>query len=187
MRLAHLGLLAIAVGLVGLVAAPIAHAQTSPSVEGRAKHSIVTEVGASLLLGLSLRVGARTDFILEGGGRLSDEDGAGYRAIVMRPALRRYLGSTQGTLAPYVQVGMKAEWTRSDFGSSSVNTQRIGGTAGLGLEWFPTQRVSVGGNVGVELLAVRRESTLSLTGPEPVSTGHEIGTASSGIRIRLFF
>jgi hypothetical protein len=72
-------------------------------------------------------------------------------------------------------------------GASSFTSQRIGGTAGLGLEWFPTQRVSVGGNVAVELLAVRREGSSPPIGPDPESSGHEIGTASSGIQIRLFF
>jgi hypothetical protein len=165
----------------------MAQAQASPSVDGRAKHSIVTEVGASTLIGVGLRVGTRTDLILEGGGRLSDGDGPDTRVFVLRPAIKRYLGSTAGSVAPYLLFGLKAEWTRSELGVSTLTTQDIGGTAGLGLEWFPTQRVSVGGNVGVELLAVRRESPSLLIGPDPVSTGYEIGTASSGIRIRLFF
>jgi len=187
MRFARLGPLAFAAGLASLVAAPMAQAQATPSVDGRADRSIVTEVGSSLLIGVGLRVGTRTDLILDGGGRLSDIDGTGTRFFVMRPALKRYLGATDGSVAPYLLVGMKAEWTKSDFGGSSLATQRIGGTAGLGLEWFPTQRVSVGGNIGVELLALRRESSAPLGGPDPVATGSEIGTASSGIRIRMFF
>ena len=187
MRFARLGPLAFTAGLVSLVAAPMAQAQASPSVDGRAKRSIVTGVGSSTLIGVGLRVGTRTDLILEGGGRLSDTDGTGARVFVLRPAIKRYLGATEGSVAPYLLVGVKAEWTRSDFGGSPITSQEIGGTVGLGLEWFPTQRVSVGGNVGVELLAVRRESSTSLGGTDPVSTGFEIGTASSGIRIRLFF
>lgn len=167
--------------------ASLAQAQAAPSIDGRAKHSIVVDVGSSPAIGLGLRFGTRTDLMLEAGGRLSDSDGEGIRAVILRPAIKRYLGPTDGSIAPYLILGLKAEWTRSEFGPTTRTSQRIGGTAGLGLDWFPHQRVSVGGHAGVELLAVRSESPGVLIGPNPASTGYEIGTFSSGIRLRLFF
>jgi hypothetical protein len=187
MRFPRTAPLTKAVGLVSLVAASMAQAQAAPSIDGRAKHSIAIETWSTGLVGIGLRVGDRTDLLLEAGGRLSERDGEDGRVLTLRPAIKRYLGPTDGSIAPYMLFGLKAEWTRGAFGTSPFTSQRIGGTADLGLEWFPTQRVSVGGHVGVELLALRSDSPSLLIGPDPVSTGYEIGTVSSGLRLRFFF
>jgi hypothetical protein len=187
MRISRLGLLCLVVGSVSPFSASLAQAQAAPSIDGRAKHSIVVDVGSSTAIGLGLRVGTRTDLMLEAGARLSDSDADGIRALVLRPAIKRYLGPTDGSIAPYLLLGLKAEWTRSEFGPTTLTSQRIGGTAGVGLDWFPHQRVSVGGHAGVELLAVRSDSPSLLIGPNTESTGHDISTFSSGLRLRLFF
>jgi hypothetical protein len=187
MRLSF-GLLPFVVGCATVFGASLCQAQASPSVEGRGKHSIAVQAGANTLVGLGVRTGTRTDVILEVGGRVSDGDGVNGHTIVVGPSLKRYWGSLDGSVAPYLLLGLRAEWSEFALGSGTPSTsRRIGGVAGLGLDWFPTQRVSVGGHLGVEALAVRSEGPTFVPGADPVSTGHEIGTFSSGVRLRLFF
>ena len=179
-----LGFLPFVVGSLGALSASLCQAQAAPSVDGRGKHFIVAEAGANTSVGIGVRAGARTDVILEAGGRVSD----GNHSISLRPALKRYWGSTEGSVAPYLLLGLTAEWSRIELLSGSEATnRRLGGVAGIGLDWFPVQRVSVGGHIGVEALALRSEAPVLLPGTDPVTTGHEVGTISSGIRLRFFF
>lgn len=167
--------------------ASLGQAQASPSIAGRAKHSIVAEMGANTTIGVGIRTGARTDFVLQVGGSVSDESGTTLQSVSLRPALVRYWGSTESSVAPYLLLGLKAEWSELDLGGSPRSDRRIGVVAGVGMDWFPTQRVSLGGNIGVEALSVRTEGPVLLPGSDPVSSGYRIGTVSSGIRLRLFF
>lgn len=186
MRLSF-GLLPFAVGCASAFSASICQAQASPSVAGRAKHFIVAEMGANTTIGVGIRTGDRTDLVLQAGGSVSDESGTTLHSVSLRPALVRYWGSTESSVAPYLLLGLKAEWSELDLGGSPRSDRRIGAVAGIGMEWFPTQRVSLGGNIGVEALSVRTEGPVLLPGSDPVSTGYRIGTVSSGIRLRLFF
>jgi hypothetical protein len=187
MRLS-LRVLPFVVASVSALSASIGQAQSTPSVGGRGKHSISVQAGANTLVGLGVRTGTRTDVILEVGGRVSDGEGVNGHTIVVGPSLKRYWGSLDGSVAPYLLLGLRGEWSEFALGSGTPSTdRRIGGVVGLGLDWFPTQRVSVGGHLGVEALAVRSEGPTLVPGADPVSTGHEIGTFSSGVRLRLFF
>lgn len=186
MRLS-LGLLPFVVGCASAFSASLCQAQASPSVEGRGKYSIGAEVGSNTLVGVGLRAGARTDIILEAGARVLDDGATQSRVVSVQPALKRYWGPTDGNVAPYFLLGLKAEWNRLEFGGSRGNSRKLGGLAGVGVDWFPMQRVSVGGHIGVEALAVRSEAPFSFPGPASETTGHEIGTFSSGLRLRLFF
>lgn len=163
--------------------------QVEPSVSARGQQFIVLEVGSSTSLGFGLRAGARTDVLLEGGVRILDDGETYTRGVFVRPAVKRYWSSTDGTLAPYLTLGLRADWSRLRSGGAlRRNSRRLGGLIGVGLDWFPVQRVSFGGHVGLEILAVRLESPTGFppTPPE-VSEGHEVGTYSSGVRLRLFF
>lgn len=166
----------------------LCRAQAEPSVGERPQHFIIVEVGPTTSLGLGLRASPRTDVSLEGGVRVSDEGDNSSRVFSVRPAVKWYLGSTEGSVAPYPTVGASAEWSRVEFGGgTSGDLRRLGGIVGIGLDWFPTQRVSLGGHIGVEAMAIRREGPNFPPAPAEVITGHDIGTRSSGMRLRMFF
>jgi hypothetical protein len=166
----------------------LSRAQAEPSVGDRPGHFIVVEIGPTTSLGFGWRASPRTDVSLEGGVRVSDEGDNSSRAFSLRPALKWYLGSTEGSVAPYLTVGANAEWSRVEFGGGTTgDLRRLGGIVGIGLDWFPTQRVSLGGHIGLEALAIRREGPNFPPAPAEVITGHDVGTRSSGVRLRLFF
>lgn len=180
----RLSIVAVATAL----SASLCQAQASPSVDGRGKHFIAVDVGSNTLIGVGLRAGTRTDVMLEAGVRFFENGSAESRVVSVRPALKRYFGSTERSVAPYLLLGLRAEWNRLDFGGpSQTNNRELGGIAAVGVDWFPTQRVSVGGHIGMEALALRSERPDLLLGTNVVTEGHEIGTFSSGIRLRLFF
>lgn len=172
---------------VSVLTASLCQAQAAPSVEGRGKHFIVAEMFSNTSIGFGLRAGERTDVMLEVTGRVFEEGDTQTRLISLRPALKRYLGSIDGSVAPYLFLGLRAEWGWQEFGPSPERSSQIlGGRAGVGVDWFPTQRVSLGGHMGVEAVALRSEGS-PFVGSDPIATGHEIGTFSSGVRLRLFF
>lgn len=173
--------------VASVLTASLAQSQAAPSIEGRRTHFIVAEMFSNTSIGLGLRAGDRTDVMLELTGRVFEEGDTQTRMISLRPALKRYLGSTQGSVAPYLFLGLRAEWSWQEFGASPERSSRaLGGRAGVGVDWFPTQRVSLGGHVGVEAAALRSDGS-PFFGSDPVATGYEIGTFSSGVRLRLFF
>jgi hypothetical protein len=182
-----MGLVLFVAAWTATLTASDCEAQAAPSVDGRGKHFIVAETFSNTSIGFGLRAGDRTDVMLELAGRVFEDGGTRTRLVSLRPALKRYLGSTEGSVAPYLFLGLRADWSWRNFSDSPVQSSRaLGGRAGVGVDWFPTQRVSIGGHVGAEAVALRSDGTL-LGGPDAVSTGHDVGTFSSGIRVRLFF
>lgn len=176
------------VAVASTLIASLAQAQGEPSVAARAKHFIVLDAGQSPAVGVGLRAGERTDLELDVSGRFLDDEVTSLRMVLLRPTLKRYLGPTTRSVAPYLVFGLSAEWSDSDSDfAPNASTQRFGGLAGVGVDWFPAQRVSVGGHIGVEALAVRRDVPAILPGGSEERNGYEIGTFASGVRFRLFF
>jgi opacity protein-like surface antigen len=164
------------------------HAQSDPTAADRPSRSIGVEIGSNSVVGVGFRVGERTDLLLEVGGRATDDGTNETTNVLLRPMLKRYLGAIDRRVVPYLVFGARAEWTRIESaGTQTANFRRLGGLAGVGLDWFPAKQVSVGGHVGVDVVSLRRESTPFLPGDDGVSTGMEVGTFSSGVRLRLFF
>lgn len=144
----------VVAALVLALSPSLSRAQAEPSVGERPKQFIIVEIGPTTSLGFGWRASPRTDVSLEGGLRVSDEGDNSSRAFSVRPAIKWYLGSTAGSVAPYLTLGANAEWTRLELGGA---------------------------------LAVRREGQNFPTAPAEVITGHEIGTRSSGVRLRMCF
>jgi hypothetical protein len=168
--------------------ATTAHAQSDPTAADRPARSIGVEISSNSMLGVGFRVGERTDLLLDVGGRVADDGANETTNVLLRPMLKRYLGAIDRRVVPYFVIGARAEWTRIETdGALNSNFRRLGGLAGVGLDWFPAKQVSVGGHVGVDVVSLRRESTPFLPGDDEVSTGLEVGTFSSGVRLRLFF
>ncbi|MGE0159083.1 MAG: hypothetical protein AB7T31_06680 [Gemmatimonadales bacterium] len=163
--------------------ASAAQAQDTPRVIDRAAHAIVLGVGTTTTVGYAARVGARTDVGLEGSARLIDDDGDAH-AVAVRPWLARYWSSEDTDVAPYVVVGLVGTWTETGAGAFDASSRDLGGFLGIGLDWFPHRRVSVGGHLALEAVATRRTVPLS---PAQNARGFDIGTRSSGVRVRLFF
>lgn len=178
----------VAVAVASVLVTSLAEAQAEPVVGARAKHFIVLDLGQSTAVGVGLRAGERTDLELEVSGRLLDDDVTSQRIVLLRPILKRYLGTTARSVAPYMVFGLRAEWVESDSDfAPNASSLRLGGLAGVGVDWFPAQRVSVGGHIGFEALAVRRDVPAIPPGGSEERSGYEIGTFASGLRFRLFF
>lgn len=178
----------VALTAASALVASLAQAQAEPTVAARAKHFIVLDAGQSTAVGVGLRAGARTDVELEVSGRFIDDEVTSQRIVLLRPILKRYVGSTARSVAPYVVFGLRAEWVESDSDFAPDDSSlRFGGLAGVGVDWFPAQRVSVGGHIGVEALSVRRDLPAIPPGGGEERNGYEIGTFASGVRFRLFF
>jgi hypothetical protein len=84
-------------------------------------------------------------------------------------------------------MGAEAGWSRIGLTSGNDRRRReLGATIGVGVEWLPTQRVSVGGHIGVHVSMIRVEAPSPGFGIGGNSTGSQVGTYSSGVRVRLF-
>lgn len=178
----------VALTVASALVASLAQAQDAPTVGARAKRFIVLDVGQSTAVGVGLRASARTDVELEVSGRFIDDEVTSQRIVLLRPTLKRYLGPTTRSVGTYLVFGLRAEWVESDSDfAPNASSLRFGGLAGVGVDWFPAQRVSVGGHIGVEALAVRRDVPAIPPGGGDERNGYEIGTFASGVRFRLFF
>jgi len=78
------------------------------------------------------------------------------------------------------------ESTRFRWGGRPLSRE-LGGFVGVGLQWLPVQRVSLGGHLGVESVLTRRDRLGSSPPPDEDVSGYDVGTYSSGIRAHFFF
>lgn len=105
--------------------------------------------------------------------------------------LRRYLGATgDRALVSYLIAGPTGSYSRRivDSDAAPVTTRRIGGLVGMGLEWFPVSRVSVGGHVGMQVAHRWTRRTVRAFLPvsrEETVTSLLLATTTSGIVLRL--
>ncbi len=163
-------------------------AQSEPRVLERGAHSIIVGVGTNTSIGYSRRVAERTDIGIEVGVRISDDDDTHSRSISLRPGLKRYLSSAESDLAPYILLGVSALWSRLDSsGALDLSARELGGFVGVGIDWFPVQRVSVGGHLGVESSLTTRDRASFPPTPDDEASGYTVSTYSSGIRVQLYF
>jgi hypothetical protein len=172
--------------LLALASSPVSGAaQDEPTLAARPGRAIVLGTGFGTTIGLDVRVGSRTDLVLETALRLADDDDNTTRVVLFRPALKRYWGSLDSRVATYLQIGAELGWSHIEQGPAAERNRReFGGLVGIGVDWLPIQRVSIGGHASVGLSVSRTEQS-GLLNPG-TSTGSNIGTASSGIRLRLY-
>jgi len=109
------------------------------------------------------------------------------RLITVGPALKVYSGPG-GAFLPYGYASVFAQFGSARYRPLEGEAQEsdlsgFGGQLGVGVDWFPVQRVSIGGHVGVEGSSITREG-VSFTAEEDV-TG--FSTFNSGIRVHLYF
>jgi hypothetical protein len=92
--------------------------------------------------------------------------------ILLAPAIKSYL-KTSGVITPYYYGQLNFRLTSQ--GGNSQDPE-LGLAGGFGVEWFPTQRFSIGGHTGVGIDVLRR-------GGDPV----RIGTFTSGLSAQFYF
>lgn len=172
-----------------LAAAPLA-AQDAPRAT-----SVSLNLGGGTAIGLWRDVSPRVRAGVEVGtdvSRLGSDEGEDELAnMLVRGSLKIFSGA-DGALHPYTLVGVYAE----QFGQRQSSTdpafeneyrrREVGAQVGLGLEWRPLTRVTVGGHVGIQ--GGYRESTLDSTlGDEVEADGWAARTFGSGLVVHLFF
>jgi hypothetical protein len=141
-------------------------------------------------VGYALRLGQRLDLGVEGALNRSEEDDVAYRAYAVRTLLKGYVGPLEGPMAPYWVLGFSGTWSSRDLPTTgdAITDRALGGFAGVGLDWFPTRRVSVGGHIGFQASALKGtfpELLPGMSGDE--ETGSDLRTISSGVRLQLYF
>jgi hypothetical protein len=152
-----------------------------PATE-RGKHSIALEVDGGPQIGYWSRRSERTDLGLDVGVSGLWSDGSDQIAVALTPAIKHYLRPT-GALAPYTYWGIPLTYMRTsndNVGVPDTSHDRwgAGGLVGFGLDWFPISQVSIGGHVGFRI---------DYTDLPDDDQYLRIGTASSGIRVHLYF
>ncbi len=178
MRLRLCALGAICFSLVPLAAT----AQDAPSPLDRRDHSILLGIGETTNVGYWIRVGERTDVGIEGGFSFIEEDGSDVSTLSAILSLKRYWSPAESPVAPYTILGIRASW--SDL--LSTGNEEYGAFGGIGLDWFPVQRVSIGGHLGLRASLTQRTSPV-FGGGEEEHDGWVVRTVSSGIRLQLYF
>jgi hypothetical protein len=185
-----------ALAAAGLLLATGAAAQDTNGLE-RPGTSIEVGAGGDYVVGVWRRLSPRTSLGLEVGAysrsydyRFDDPEGEreiDERLVTVGPALKVYTGPG-GAFLPYGYASAFAQFGSTRYQPVEGEAQEtdlcgFGGQLGLGVDWFPVQRVSIGGHVGVEGFSSSREGA-SFNGEEEF-TG--FGTFNSGIRVQLYF
>lgn len=142
------------------------------------------EIGFWLPAGERLRVGIESNLgwqRVSPTGDSEDDDVRSLTSLTLRVPLRHALESGHPDILPYLLAGPSLSLVRSDTHPESTG---FGAFAGLGVEWFPVERVSVGGYAALEAVRVRRDAT----GPFPAGTETlvQVRTWSSVLRMQFY-
>lgn len=167
------------------VAAALLAASTAAAQEaGRPAHSLSVRVAASPAVGVWTRVAPGADFGLEVGLSRGDHDDDSSTGISVSPGLKLFTRA-DGPVWPYVFAGARLERQEQAMGDASADVTSWGGQVGFGVDWYPADRLSVGGHVGLGAARTEGDVLPQLGGPE--ADVWEIGTFRSGIRIHFYF
>jgi hypothetical protein len=113
-------------------------------------------------------------------------------SVGVGPRFRRYAETTQ-RVAPFAESGLSLGYgylRGRDTGSTgevvtwNVHTGALVGSAGLGLEWFPTDRVSASGFTGVSTALQYMHGTSTSGSHEALTI--RAGTFTTGLSLRIY-
>jgi hypothetical protein len=132
-----------------------ATAASAQDAAARAAHTFV--VSGAPGLGLFWRGSDATDVGIFLNGSATSQKNQDSRSISIEPTVRHYW-RPEARLTPYTHLALAGTWTRRkvenprNFATVTTETRTLGLgiEAALGLEWFPIERVSVGGHAGPE-------------------------------------
>ena len=118
----------------------------------------------------------------------SGDDELSRTLLTVSPQVKRYR-STEGAILPYLHGALFASVI--DLGSSTPGvggddrSTVLGGTAAVGLDWFPVRRVSLGGHAGLGLL--RAASSIGgADGDDFESVDWSLQTFTAAIQVQLY-
>lgn len=197
--------------LLAATAAPASGQEASqplPMPEGAWSLAFSLPSGGGASLGVWKLVGPRTNLGLDVGlrsvstsdnlrfddGRPSQEVKSSDLGIAIEPSIRQYITSYE-TLAPYIHGNLLFAYSEIDAETVSQQattvrkTYEYGIGVGIGVEWAPLERFSVGGHTGIRFIYLDRSSVDS----SPAGTAVQDGSATifdtfvSSLVIQLYF
>jgi hypothetical protein len=191
----------IAILAATLLTAGSAAAQTADTASAAPRNtSFSFGLGSSQRVGLWHRVTPRVQVGMEVLGRreTTSTDGGELEArstqLGIAPGVKFY-SSTTAPVLPYVFVGGEASFGHARAENEAVGGEIIeaeqtfrtlGAELGLGVDWFPVQRVSIGGHAAIGANWSRTQyETDGAEHPEQKTSS--IGTFSSGVRVHFYF
>jgi hypothetical protein len=184
----------VVLAITGLCLATGAAAQDTDPAD-RPGRSIELGANGGPVIGLWQRISPRASLGLQIAAQLQQaeiDDGDAEqesRSVSVGPALKLY-GTADGPFLPYfyatVFAAFGSETAETLAGEVTFDRQAFGGGLGVGLDWFPVRRISIGGHVGLEG-GVQNGDAETPGGAETEIEGTFFNTFQSGIRVNLFF
>jgi hypothetical protein len=180
--------------LLAAAALPVAAQDTAPDQDGPDKrNSISFSPGGTNSIGLWRDLSPRIRVGLEVGGGAghgeSDQNSSDAYNVVVGPSVKLFSG--EGAVRPYTTVGVYLQRYWEEFGNEDAETHtssqtNLGAEAGLGLEWRPAARVTLGAHAGIQAYHAHYEAEDSNENSSE-QEGWNVGTFSSAITLNLFF
>lgn len=121
-----------------------------------------------------------------------DHNHSDFHTYQFRPGIKHYL-LPEKAVSPYLYGAVIGKYGNNSSSQTSPTSRTkiytAGVQGGVGLEWFPTQSLSIAGHVGAIAQYERSYSTNSNTLGTISNNdeGYAIGTISSGILLILYF
>lgn len=112
-----------------------------------------------------------------------------FQTYQLSPGIKYYL-MPEKAISPYLYGAVIGRYgndsNKNDFDTFRTESYTAGVQGGIGLEWFPTQRLSIAGHVGA-LAQYEKNKTSGSFSSSSNDEGFVIGTISSGILLNLYF
>lgn len=180
-------------GLMTVTAAAVmATGAAAQDTSDRPGRSLAVSVGESSTVGVWFSVSPRVDLGLQiGGQRLElspeggdDDDSVDSWQVSFEPAVKLF-ATADGAFLPYTYLGAFARYAEGsqdgEFEDITAIEREYGAAVGLGLDWFPARRISVGAHAGLE------GGLLNVDVPGLGVDGTFFRTFTSGVRVQLYF
>lgn len=123
-----------------------------------------------LVLGVNASFGGQTN-----GGNTSDV------TLSIGPRWKLYM-EDHGPVAPYMSIGADIRGSRSTGGGQSTSGFGLDGILGLGVDWFPANRVSIGGYTGARL-----GPAWTWSSPGARQWALSLKTLTTGVTLQIYF
>jgi hypothetical protein len=154
----------------------------------RAGHSFM--ITGAPGVGMFWRHSPATDLGLFVNAHVQGGDDSDLQAISILPTLVRF-HALSDRFSPYTTFALGVTFDRRslDLGTEVRTSKSYGPTAqvGLGLEWFPLERISVGGHAGLRAVYSRATQSETEFSEEASEDRWSLGTFTSALQARIHF
>ncbi|HEX6939870.1 MAG TPA: hypothetical protein VF158_10700 [Longimicrobiales bacterium] len=103
------------------------------------------------------------------------------------PAVKRYLPWISGPVAPFIYGGADLMWNHDSFGDDIERGLGLGLAGGVGVEWFPTRQISIGGFTGLRAEYGRATHENEATDFEETDSTFMMNTFRSSLALHIYF